>query len=134
MSRSFEICGRLWKAAWLHNEDNMRQRNIKIKLLLIIYFRKLKLEPWYLLNDVSPTLLFKNITQLLSIGPQNTLLIYVRLSLLLRFRWSFWYGNVSLIVHFTGCVPNFWRANWRWKISGWKWAGKIIPFMEKQIH
>ena len=29
MSRSFEICGRLWKAAWLHNVDNIQQKDIK---------------------------------------------------------------------------------------------------------
>ena len=32
MSRSFEKCRRLWKAAWLHNVDNMRQKDIKIFL------------------------------------------------------------------------------------------------------
>ena len=28
MSRSFEKCGRLWKAAWLHNVDNIQQKDI----------------------------------------------------------------------------------------------------------
>ena len=32
MSCSFEKCGRLWKAVWLHNVDNIQQKDIKNKL------------------------------------------------------------------------------------------------------
>ncbi len=37
LSRSFAVCGILWKTTWLHNVDNIRQKDIK-KLVVIPFF------------------------------------------------------------------------------------------------